>query len=379
MTSIYTNVLSSEELYYLNNHPKVLVAKASIDAKSSGMVYFSLPITDSIRNTLQTRFGLHISTGSTIPMRWIKGDTIPHVDVGLSDFQNTYLLYLNDSPGELVLDSQVYPIQANNGFVFNEGLSHETQNTGIVPRLLLGPMNELADPVGVPPIAGIAYFPTEADALALDFANILGFETSYVVGDGGPFGPGGGYTSWIISTNSTGTSPQNVVYANGTLLNPDGTYYLYPYIAPIQIPISNLIAPQTVGPASIPTKQNLPNNQSNAVMGMPFKPPQMTQGNFLAMSRAAYNRNVNLNVNAIDNPGLGVPQKKKWYGASSSRTCAEHTNLRGIEATGKGTTNQLVPQQTFSFSGPDQTTVKTALARCRGNGGVAPKKKGAMH
>ena len=114
-------------------------------------------------------------------------------------------------------------------------------------------------------------------------------------------------------------------------------------------------------------------------MGMPFKPQQMTQGSFFAMSRAAYNKDVNLNVDAIGNPGLGVPQKKKWYGASSSRTCAEHTNLRGIEATGKGTTNQLTPQQTFSFSGPDQTTVKTALARCRGNGSVAPKKKGAMH
>ena len=143
----------------------------------------------------------------------------------------------------------------------------------------------------------------------------------------------------------------------------------------------SLIAPQTVGPASIPTKQSQPNNQTSAVMGMPFKPQQMTQGNFLAMSRAAYNRNVNINVDAIGhpNPSLGVPAKKKWYGASSSRTCAEHTNLRGIEATGKGTTNQLAPQQTFSFSGPDQTTVKTALARCRGNGSVAPKKKGAMH
>ena len=140
-----------------------------------------------------------------------------------------------------------------------------------------------------------------------------------------------------------------------------------------------IIIPNTVGAASIPTKQNLPNNQSTAVMGMPFKPQQMTQGSFFAMSRAAYNKDVNLNVDAIGNPGLGVPQKKKWYGASSSRTCAEHTNLRSIEATGKGTTNQLTPQQTFSFSGPDQTSVKTALARCRGNGSVAPKKKGAMH
>jgi hypothetical protein len=38
-------------------------------------------------------------------MRWIKGDTAPHIDVGQSTFTNTYLLYLNDSIGELIIDS----------------------------------------------------------------------------------------------------------------------------------------------------------------------------------------------------------------------------------------------------------------------------------
>ena len=148
----------------------------------------------------------------------------------------------------------------------------------------------------------------------------------------------------------------------------------------------SLIAPKTVGAASIPTKQNLPNNQSNAVMGMPFKPQQMTQGSFFAMSRAAYNRNVNQNVNAvgqITTPPNIVPLgtapsgKKKWYGASGSRSCAEHINLKSIEATGKSSTNYINTQM-LSFSGPDQTSIKTALARCRGNGCVSPKKKGAI-
>jgi len=221
MSSIYTNVLSNEELDYLNNRPEVLVAKASLDSKQSGMVYFSLPITSEIQATLKSRFGLNLSVDSQIPMRWIKGDTVPHVDVGASTFQNTYLLYLNDSPGNFVVDSQSYPIQANTGFVFNEGLPHETQYTKNVPRLLLGPMNELAEPVGgsVP----IIYYPTEADALA--YTNTLGNGISYTVGDGGPFG---GYTSWRLASNSNGTSPQNVVYTNGSVLNNDGAYYLYP-------------------------------------------------------------------------------------------------------------------------------------------------------
>lgn len=223
MSSIYTNVLSNEELDYLNNRPEVLAAKASLDSKQSGMVYFSLPITNEIQSTLKSRFGLNLSVDSQIPMRWIKGDTAPHVDVGASDFQNTYLLYLNDSPGNFVVDSQSYPIQANTGFVFNEGLSHETQYTENVPRLLLGPMNEMAEPVGG---SAMGYYPTEADALA--FTNLLGYGVSFIVGDGGPFGPGGGYTSWRIASNSYGTSPQNVVYINGSLLNNDGSYYLYP-------------------------------------------------------------------------------------------------------------------------------------------------------
>lgn len=144
-----------------------------------------------------------------------------------------------------------------------------------------------------------------------------------------------------------------------------------------------LIPPQTVGAASIPLKQNLPNNTTAAVMGMPFKPAPMTQGNAFSIGRMAYNKMVNANVNDIGkgndpvNSRFTVPaHKKKWYGASSSRTCSEHTNLRTIEATGKSSTN-VVNTGVMSFSGPDQTTIKNALVRCRANGCVAPKKKGA--
>jgi hypothetical protein len=184
------------------------------------MVYFSVAVTDSIRVALQTRFGLDLSVGSAIPMRWINGDTVPHVDTAVSSFQHTYLLYLNDSPGELLIDSQSYPIQANTGFVFHEGLSHETLNTDNVPRLLLGPMNELAEPVGA---TYISYYPTQADALA--FTNTLGYGGSYEVGAGGPYGP---YTTWRIASNSNGSSSQAVVYQNGDILNSDGSYNLYP-------------------------------------------------------------------------------------------------------------------------------------------------------
>ena len=332
MSFIYPNVLSNEELQYLNNHPHVLIAKASLDSKPSGMVYFSVPITNQIRTTLQSRFGLDLPENSQIPMRWIKGDIAPHIDVGSSNFKNTYLLYLNNSPGQFVIDSQSYPIQTNTGFIFNEGLLHETNNTENVSRLLLGPMNELAEPVGnattryyirlsLPALDNlvifsgffdvdnitnivqtfydstnpsvnirstgntggptymyesgwlcfdgggcnvtsfpyyygatqgdynlygntgsstgnnvdtngnvtyeftlnpVAYYSTEADALAN--INSIVNVNNFVVG--GPFGP----TSWRLASNSTGSSPQNVVYENGSILNADGLYFLYPSV-----------------------------------------------------------------------------------------------------------------------------------------------------
>jgi hypothetical protein len=69
--------------------------------------------------------------------------------------------------------------------------------------------------------APLYYYPTEADALAN--TNYIGSGSSFTVG--GPFGP---YSSWRLASNSIGSSPQNLVYANGTALNADGYYYLYP-------------------------------------------------------------------------------------------------------------------------------------------------------
>ena len=220
MSTVYKNVFSDEELEYINNHTEVLSAKTSLDSKLSGMVYFSIPITNSIRDTLQTRMGLHLSVDSQIPMRWIKGDIAPHVDIGSSNFKNTYLVYFNDSPGELIVDSQSYPIQTNTGFVFNEGLPHETLCTENVPRLLLGPMNEFAQPVGA---SVTFYYPSESDALAN--TNILAAYGSYTI-----FSVSG-YNNWRIASSSTGPSPQNIVYSVNDVLIGNGTsdfYYLYP-------------------------------------------------------------------------------------------------------------------------------------------------------
>lgn len=291
MASSFANVLSSEELQYLNNLPEVLVAKASLDSRASGMVYFSVAITDSIRAALQSRFGLDV-TASSIPMRWIKGDIRPHVDTGASSFQNTYLLYLNDSPGELIVDSQSYPIQANTGFVFSEGLSHETQGTEGIARLLIGPMNEFAEPVG----AGfnMSYYPTEADALA--YQNPLGYFNGYTVGDGGPYG---GYTSWRLASNSTGSSSQAVVYVNGDTLNPADAYYLYP-AAPCFLEGSTILCKVDGVERYVPVEQ-------------------LSKGTLVKTSLDGYKPVVLIGQGTIQNPGTDERTEARLYKCSPSK------------------------------------------------------------
>lgn len=144
--SLFSNVLTQEDIDYLNNLPEVLYAKARLSTTT--VQYFKVALTDSIRTALTERFGVNVSNVSHIPMRWIKGDTAPHIDRGASNFENTYLVYLTNSEGSFTLEDTSYPITENTGFVFSEGLKHMTQGTGSVPRLLLGPMNEFAEPVG---------------------------------------------------------------------------------------------------------------------------------------------------------------------------------------------------------------------------------------
>ena len=141
MSAIFS-IFSKEDLEYLTQHPAVHAAKEKL---VGGKVHVTLPITDSIRATLLDRLGLRV--GAEIPMRWIQGDIASSMDTGASPFEHTYLVYLNDSPGELMLDFTPCPITQNTAYIFQEGVRYSTQNTGTTLYLLLGPMNEHAESV----------------------------------------------------------------------------------------------------------------------------------------------------------------------------------------------------------------------------------------
>ena len=229
MSSVFSSIFSNEEIQYLLQLPEVVAAKDRVG--SSDKVQFTIALTDGIRTAIQTRFGLDLSSVSAIPMRWIKGDTAAHVDRGSTTFENTYLVYLQDSEGEFVLGTDSYPITANTGFIFSEGTMHKTLNTGTEPRLLIGPMNEFAGSVGVPIYASIRYYPTLNDANNATNEITAGTNT-------GVLQTLSGYSSWIVAKVLDGSSnPQTApsgTFATGfditTFVGYDNTYiyYLYP-------------------------------------------------------------------------------------------------------------------------------------------------------
>jgi len=114
---------------------------------------------------------------------------------------------------------------------------------------------------------------------------------------------------------------------------------------------------ETTGPASIPLKQADNNNQTHALMGMPFKPNTMAQGNMFSMFRKAY--------------------IKKSGGGEGFFDASQYIELKKINATGKSSTNVINAPNPMSFSGVDPNSARDGRKYCRSGGCVAPKKKGA--
>ena len=295
MESLFSNILSTEDINYLKQLPEVLEAKAKLDTYTSyGRVYFSISLTNSIRSALETHLGLDLSNVTTIPMRWIKGDTLPHIDTGMAKFERTHLVYLNSCPGEFVLDTTEYPILENTGYVFNEGISHKTLHTDMVPRLMIGPMSEQAFAVG----GNLTYYPSETDALFN--TNILGGSYGYIVGIADAFGTNGGYTHWRIASNSSGTSSQSEVYNNGDILIGDGTYNLYPSDVPCFLEGSQILCHVDGKDTYMPVEQ-------------------MRPGTLVKTSLDGYKPVVMIGTRPINNPGTSERTQNRLYKCTTAK------------------------------------------------------------
>jgi hypothetical protein len=152
MAQQFLNVLSDETINYILSRDEVVYAKNRLlaNTESSASESFTIRPSAALLFELSTHFGIQISDATSIPMRWIKGDSPAHHDTGVESFTHTHLVYLNDSNGNLIVDGVSYPISRGTGYIFPEQLSHETVGTteDAEPRLLLGPMSEAGFPVG---------------------------------------------------------------------------------------------------------------------------------------------------------------------------------------------------------------------------------------
>lgn len=122
--------------------------------------------------------GLDLSSIADVPMRWIRGDTMPHIDHvsgnGQDRFRQTYLMYLNDCPGEFVLAILWLGIRP---WCLRKGSPMRC-------KTLLGSMNENGVSVGI----SVAYFGSESDALAV--TNVIQYGSNYTIIEAGGFTEG---------------------------------------------------------------------------------------------------------------------------------------------------------------------------------------------
>lgn len=141
MCSVITDVFDEHDLDFFLQLDAVQFAKTRVVDSYS----FTIDLPPFLQESIFNKLGINVSS---VPMKWIKGNTKPHIDKCQQSFDKTHLIYITDSEGEFLIDQQTYPIKKNTAFTFPEGISHETINTGTEPRLLLGPMSEDGIPVG---------------------------------------------------------------------------------------------------------------------------------------------------------------------------------------------------------------------------------------
>jgi hypothetical protein len=212
----FTNVLNDVDISLVLQNETVTTVLSSGATKTR----FRLALPDTIKEKLKSGLGLDLFSVPEVPMMYIRGDMEPHVDSGVSDFKNTYLVYLTDSGGKFVVGDVEHDIKKGCGFVFQRGLSHGTTGTEGEGRLMIGPLSDIGLEVGGP---SVYYFSNLTDANTIG-APTIGETDSYIVGTYG------GYSSWkITSFRTTGSSPGgNNVYNVGDELDPEGAYFLYP-------------------------------------------------------------------------------------------------------------------------------------------------------
>jgi len=142
------NVLTESDIHLMSHDITVITALNTLKNGTANEIRFTVNLENPVKYSLKRRMALDLYGIDEIPMRWLRGDMPPQTDTGADPFLNTYIVYLTDSRGVLIVDGEEMLIRKGSGVIFRQGLVHETRGTGHEPRLLLGPMSEHGFPVG---------------------------------------------------------------------------------------------------------------------------------------------------------------------------------------------------------------------------------------
>ena len=235
MSRVVDDLFTADELAAILQEENVVQNLGKI-SESVHKVRFAVNLPESVRAKLVT-IGLVAPSLDTLPMSWISGDSEEHIDSGAGDFTKTIVVYVSDAVGHISIGDMSYEIINGRSFVFPNGVSHSTADTGSLPRLLIGPMSETGIPVGLP---GIYYYNNQADEIAVTNQVYIDYQSPPTNGTvstsatfpnnsslTSPF-PGAILLSWAGETDSpSGRVP--VTYNLGdTWVNLGYNVYLYP-------------------------------------------------------------------------------------------------------------------------------------------------------
>jgi hypothetical protein len=102
-------------------------------------------------SVLQKIEEMGIEVGEYLPFTCIRGDFERHVDKTYDgdQFEQTTVIYLTDNCGTFYVGENPYSISAGEAITFGSGVEHYTENTGDDMRVIIGPLNERGERVGV--------------------------------------------------------------------------------------------------------------------------------------------------------------------------------------------------------------------------------------
>lgn len=226
--NVVHNSLTQDEIAGLLNNHTVSLNRQKLQV--SNKVYFTIDLSETLREKIESIFSIDLGNLTSLPMRWIKGDTESHIDKGETQFDKTHLIYLTNAPGNLVINNQSYPIVAGDAHVFSEGLEHSTVSNGDSERLLIGPMSEFGFSVGYISLNVYYYYSDNPGGYVYVHdptpQNTVKFYD--YIPNLGPIPPNKIFGGWKIRSSSSPNSLSEVLNGvnNNDILNTTNTYYI---------------------------------------------------------------------------------------------------------------------------------------------------------